>query len=117
MLDQYQDRPVYVVDSTFTGGTCSNGGALSSIGVSWQVLNSVLTGNQATGWGANPASSGSPGGGSGAAIYTDGDQYSVTVAGTLILIFFFVAAPPNSRAQNVRSHSSSSRAHCVKLAR
>jgi hypothetical protein len=27
--------PVYIVDSTFTGGVCSNGGALSSIGVSW----------------------------------------------------------------------------------
>ncbi|HEY1915457.1 MAG TPA: hypothetical protein VGH27_07770 [Streptosporangiaceae bacterium] len=42
--------------STFRDGACSNGGALSSIGVSWQVLNSVITGNQATGWGANPAS-------------------------------------------------------------
>jgi hypothetical protein len=44
------------VHSTFRDGACSNGGALSSIGVSWQVLNSVITGNQATGWGANPAS-------------------------------------------------------------
>jgi predicted outer membrane repeat protein len=83
-LSQYDNLPVYVVHSTFHDGSCSNGGALSSIGVSWQVLNSVMTGNQATGWGANPASSGSPGGGSGAAIYTDGDQYTVTVAGTLI---------------------------------
>jgi predicted outer membrane repeat protein len=83
-LSQYDNLPVYVVHSTFRDGACSNGGALSSIGVSWQVLNSVMTGNQATGWGANPASSGSPGGGSGAAIYTDGDLYSVTVAGTLI---------------------------------
>ena len=83
-LSQYSNLPVYIVRSTFRGGVCSNGGALSSIGVSWVVLNSVMTGNQAVGWGANPASSGSPGGGSGAAIYTDGDLYTLTVAGTVI---------------------------------
>jgi hypothetical protein len=75
---------VYVVHSTFRGGVCSNGGALSSIGVSWVVLNSVMTGNRAIGWGANPAQAGAPGGGSGAAIYTDGDRYTVTIAGTVI---------------------------------
>jgi predicted outer membrane repeat protein len=83
-LSQYDNLPVYVVRSTFHDGVCSNGGALSSIGVSWDVLNSVMTGNQAIGWGANPASAGSPGGGSGAAIYTDGDLYTLTVAGTVI---------------------------------
>jgi hypothetical protein len=76
--------PVYIVHSTFTGGVCSNGGALSSIGVSWTVLNCVLTGNQAIGFGANPASSGTPGGGSGGAIYNDGDTYTLTIDGTLI---------------------------------
>src|SRR6202044_3610601 len=40
--------------------------------------------NQAIGVGANPAQAGTPGGGSGAAIYTDGDQYTVTVGGTVI---------------------------------
>jgi hypothetical protein len=83
-LSQFSNLPVYIVHSTFRGGVCSNGGALSSIGVSWTVLNSVIAGNQAIGWGANPASSGTPGGGSGAAIYTDGDLYTVTVDGTLI---------------------------------
>jgi predicted outer membrane repeat protein len=83
-LSQYDNLPVYVVRSTFHDGACSNGGALSSIGVSWDVLNSVMTGNQATGDGANPASAGTPGGGSGAAIYTDGDLYTLTVAGTVI---------------------------------
>ncbi len=83
-LSEYRGRPVYVSDSTFTGGRCSNGGALSSIGVSWDVLNSVFRGNQAIGRGANPARSGTPGGGSGGAIYTDGDAYTVRVAGTLI---------------------------------
>jgi hypothetical protein len=76
--------PVYIVHSTFTGGICSNGGALSSIGVSWTVLNSLFTGNQAIGFGANPASAGTPGGGSGGAIYTDGDTYTLTIAGTMI---------------------------------
>ncbi|HUL28205.1 MAG TPA: hypothetical protein VLW44_20780, partial [Streptosporangiaceae bacterium] len=59
-------------------------GALSSIGTSWVVLNSVMTGNKAIGFGANPANPGTPGGGSGGAIYTDGDTYTVTIAGTVI---------------------------------
>jgi len=83
-LSEYRGEPVYIVHSTFRGGVCSNGGALSSIGVSWTVLNSVMTGNKAIGWGANPASNGTPGGGSGGAIYTDGDKYTVTVAGTVV---------------------------------
>ena len=88
-LEQYDNLPVYIVDSTFggapgDGGRCSNGGALSSIGVSWVVLNSVMTYNSAIGNGANPARSGTPGGGSGGAIYTDGDTYTVTVEGSII---------------------------------
>ena len=88
-LEQYDNLPVYIVDSTFggapgQGGRCSNGGALSSIGVSWVVLNSVMTYNSAIGNGANPARSGTPGGGSGGAIYTDGDTYTVTVEGSII---------------------------------
>ncbi|MFV2104069.1 hypothetical protein [Micromonospora sp. LOL_024] len=84
VLDQHDDQPVYVVNSTFTGGSCANGGALSSIGVSWVVLNSVLRDNEAVGNGANPARSGTPGGGSGGAIYCDGDTFSVRVAGTVV---------------------------------
>ncbi len=83
-LSQYQNRPVYVSYSTFRGGVCSNGGALSSIGVSWTVLNSLMTGNQAIGAGANPARPGTPGGGSGGAIYNDGDTYHLKVGGTII---------------------------------
>jgi hypothetical protein len=79
---QWSARPVSIVNSTFTGGACSNGGALSSIGVSWVVLDSLFTGNKATGWGANPAQKGTPGGGSGGAIYTDGDDYSLTLNGS-----------------------------------
>jgi hypothetical protein len=84
VLDQSGGQPVYIVNSTFSGGVCSNGGALSSIGVSWVVVNSVFTNNQAIGHGANPASSGTPGGGSGGAIYTDGNLYTVSIAGSMI---------------------------------
>jgi hypothetical protein len=83
-LSQWDSRPVYITRDTFRGGACSNGGALSSIGTSWVVLNSVMTGNKAIGFGANPARAGTPGGGSGGAIYTDGDQYTVTIAGTVV---------------------------------
>ncbi|MFF0174793.1 hypothetical protein [Micromonospora profundi] len=84
VLSQYDNKPVYVVGSTFNGGSCSNGGALSSIGVSWVVLNSVLSRNEAIGNGANPAKSGTPGGGSGGAIYCDGNEFTVRIAGTII---------------------------------
>jgi hypothetical protein len=89
VLDQSQDLPVYVVASTFggaegLGGVCSNGGALSSIGVSWEVLNSVFSHNDAVGSGANPARGGTPGGGSGGAIYLDGNQFTLRLAGTIV---------------------------------
>ncbi|MGD0981206.1 MAG: hypothetical protein ABR946_06960, partial [Solirubrobacteraceae bacterium] len=66
-LSQYDGLPVYVVDSRFKRNACSNGGALSSIGVSWTVLNSRFLDNRAIGTGANPAQPGTPGGGSGGA--------------------------------------------------
>ncbi|WP_433790455.1 hypothetical protein [Actinoplanes sp. CA-252034] len=78
------NQPVYVVGSTFSGGVCSNGGALSSIHVSWTILNSVFSGNSAVGNGANPARDGTPGGGSGGAIYQDGDTYKLTLNGTVV---------------------------------
>jgi hypothetical protein len=89
VLSQSQGRPVYIVGSTFggapgEGGECSNGGGLSSIGVSWIVLNSMFSHNAAIGSGANPARGGTPGGGSGAAIYADGNTFSIDIAGTII---------------------------------
>ncbi|MEV6012218.1 hypothetical protein AB0M29_36130 [Streptomyces sp. NPDC051976] len=89
VLDQYEGLPVYITGSTFggapgQGGSCSNGGALSSIGVSWVILNSVLSYNTAIGTGANPARSGTPGGGSGGALYTDGNRYTVHIEGSLL---------------------------------
>jgi hypothetical protein len=84
---QYQGLPVYVVHSTFggasnLGNSCSNGGALGSIGVSWTTINSLFTYNIAVGNGGNPATSGTPGGGSGGAIYNDGDTMVLTLSGS-----------------------------------
>ncbi|ONI80661.1 hypothetical protein ALI22I_46225 [Saccharothrix sp. ALI-22-I] len=84
VLSQSANQPVFVVGSTFDGGTCANGGALSSIGVSWVVLNSLLRNNSAIGHGANPARAGTPGGGSGGAIYADGNTFTVRIAGSIV---------------------------------
>ena len=87
VFSQYNNLPVYVVNSTFGGGpsftnTCSNAGGISSIGVSWTVINSLFTYNETTGYGANPAQGGTPGGGSGAGIYMDGNEITLRVQGT-----------------------------------
>jgi hypothetical protein len=90
VLSQFEGKPVYVVNSTFggddatLGNVCSNGGALSSIGVSYTVINSVFTHNTAIGNGANPAKSGTPGGGSGGAIYNDGNTYTLSLCGAKV---------------------------------
>jgi hypothetical protein len=86
VLSQYQDLPAYVVRTTFGGGdtfgnACSNAGGLSSIGVSYTVLNSLFTHNRAIGNGANPAKPNTPGGGSGGGIYNDGNTFTLTLCG------------------------------------
>ncbi len=89
VLSQYQGLPVIVATSTFGGSPgdeniCSNGAAISSIGVSWQIFNSVFTFNNAIGTGANPARPGTPGGGSGGAIYLDGNLFTLDLAGSIM---------------------------------
>jgi hypothetical protein len=89
VFSQHAGRPVYVVRSTFGGprrkrNACSNGGAIASIGVSWTILNSVFRNNRAIGTGANPPKAGTPGGGNGGAIYNDGNDMTLRVAGTRI---------------------------------
>ncbi|SBT50542.1 hypothetical protein GA0070611_4810 [Micromonospora auratinigra] len=115
VLSQYENLPVYVVGSTFERGNCANGAATSSIGVSWTVLNSVFRSNRAVGNGANPARAGTPGGGSGGAIYCDGNEFTVRVAGTVIEdnranegggAIFFVS---NNRTGTLRIESSTLR--------
>ena len=81
-LSAYRSLPVDVVSSRFTANVCSNGGALSSIGVSWNVANSRFVRNRAIGRGANPARPGTPGGGSGGAIYNDGNRFKLTITGS-----------------------------------
>lgn len=89
VLSQYQGLPVIVATSTFGGGSsaanvCSNGAGISSIGVSWQIYNSLFIGNQAIGNGANPQRPGTPGGGSGGAIYLDGNRFTLDLAGSIV---------------------------------
>lgn len=84
VLSQSGGQPVTVTGSTFDGGICSNGGAISSIGVSWVITASTMTNNQAIGSGANPAAAGTPGGGSGGAIYADGNTFTLAVTGSRI---------------------------------
>ena len=88
-FDQSQGLPLWVVNSTFggrsdLGNSCSNGGALSSIGVSYHILNSLFSYNAAIGYGANPPKADTPGGGSGGAIYNDGNTFHLKVCGTRI---------------------------------
>lgn len=88
-FQQFNNLPLYVVNSTFggregLGNYGSNGGALSSIGVSWTVINSVLSYNDAIGNGGNPAVAGTPGGGSGGAIYNDGNTMTLSICGSVI---------------------------------
>ena len=78
----YHGTPVYIVNDTFSGNSCSNGAALSGLFANFDVYNSLMTGNEAIGWGQNPAKSGTPGGGSGGAIYTDGTAYNLLIDGT-----------------------------------
>ncbi len=89
VFQQFDGLPVFVANSTFGGGeglgnVGANGGALSSIGVSWSIINSVLSYNRAIGSGGNPAMAGTPGGGSGGAIYNDGNSMTLTITNSLI---------------------------------
>ncbi len=89
VLSQYNDQPVYITNCTFGGAEAygnagSNGGAISSIGVSWTIINSIFSYNTALGNGGNPAEDGTPGGGSGGAIYNDGNTMTLTILGSLI---------------------------------
>lgn len=117
VFSQYDDQPVYLVNTTFGGADgygnfCSNGGGISSIGVSWTIINSLFSYNHAVGNGANPAQSGTPGGGSGGAIYNDGNTMTLSICGSLIeynevnahgSAIFFVT---NDHSGDIRIHDS-----------
>ena len=78
-------KPVKVRGGSFTRGRCSNGAAVSSIGVSWDIRDTVFGRNKAIGTGANPARPGTPGGGSGGAIYLDGNYFTLRMTGVTML--------------------------------
>jgi hypothetical protein len=89
VFSQYNDSPVYLVNTTFGGAqgfgnVAANGGAISSIGVSWTIINCLFSYNRAIGNGGNPAQSGTIGGGSGGAIYNDGNTMTLSLCGTRI---------------------------------
>jgi hypothetical protein len=77
-------RPVWIVNSTFggkagLGNSCANGGSLSSIGVSWNILDTWISESLAVGHGANSGQ-----GGNGGAIYNDGNEIVLDVKSSLI---------------------------------
>jgi hypothetical protein len=89
VFSQSGGKPAYLVNCTFGGAAGygnvgSNGGGIGSIGVSWSIYNSVFSYNRAVGSGGNPAVKGTPGGGSGGAIYNDGNTMTLSLCGTLI---------------------------------
>jgi len=118
VFSQFENLPVYIVNCTFGGAANlgnygSNGGALSSIDVSWSIYNSLFTHNFCTGNGGNPAQNGSPGGGSGGAIYNDGNTMTLKLFGCKIeentvkaygAAVFFVS---NNHTGNIQIDSSS----------
>jgi hypothetical protein len=84
VFSQYDNRPVFVVDSDFGGSAAdgnvgASGGALSSIGVSWVVLRSSFSYNRAVGTGASSGN-----GGNGGAIYNDGNDFTLRVIDSTI---------------------------------
>jgi hypothetical protein len=88
---QDQDHPRLTVQNlTFADGNSRNedeydgGGAIWVRGGRFKIVNCLFSHNRAIGNGANPAQSGTPGGGSGGAIYNDGNTMTLTILGTLI---------------------------------
>lgn len=84
VFSQYNNLPVFVVNSTFGGAPGygnfgANGGGVSSIGVSWRIINCLFSHNRATGTGGNNGA-----GGSGGAIYNDGNTMTLFIEGTKI---------------------------------
>jgi hypothetical protein len=67
---------------TADGGAAGHGGSAGSGGAGVGAAGNGGAGtNKAIGNGANPAKSGTPGGGSGGAIYNDGNTYTLTLCG------------------------------------
>lgn len=74
-----QSATSYIVSSTLDNNRCANGGAVSGLHASIQILNSMLTGNSATGTGASSGQ-----GGNGGAVYGDGNTYHYLIDGSVL---------------------------------
>lgn len=68
-----------IVGGVFQNNRCSSGGALGHLFAHLQLFNSILEGNEATGTGGNPGN-----GGNGGAVYSDGNDQSMTVCGSVL---------------------------------
>ena len=68
-----------IVGSVFQNNRCSSGGALGHLFADLDLVNSILDGNMATGTGGNPGN-----GGNGGAIYSDGNDQSMSVCGSVL---------------------------------
>jgi len=65
--------------SAFTNNSCSDGGAVGSLNRDLTILNSVFTGNSATGVDGNPGN-----GGAGGALYMDGGNEATSLCGVTV---------------------------------
>ncbi len=68
-----------IANSTFTNNSASDGGAVGSLNGDLTIIDSVFTGNAATGTDGNPGN-----GGCGGAIYMDGGDEKTTLCGVVI---------------------------------
>lgn len=68
---------IIVVGSVFSGNEASNGGAIGGLQTELTLVNTILSGNAATGSGGNPGN-----GGNGGAIYQDGVDERTTICGS-----------------------------------
>lgn len=68
-----------IVGCVFQNNRCSSGGALGNLFAHLDLVNSILDGNTATGTGGNPGN-----GGNGGAIYSDGNDQSMSVCGSVL---------------------------------
>lgn len=71
--------PTTIVGSVFLNNRCSSGGALGHLFAHLELVNSILDGNAATGTGGNPGN-----GGNGGAIYSDGNDQTQSVCGSVL---------------------------------
>ena len=75
---------VTIVGSTFAGNSCSNGGAVGSLGGPITIVNSTFVGNEATGFGANYVENGQQmgSGGNAGAVCMDGQGQALFICGS-----------------------------------